>query len=43
MKIRAIDSCNDTHVIKKGDIENNAHLNILYTYIRVILFSKYLT
>ena len=32
MKIRAIDSCNDTHVIKNVNIENNAHLNTLYTY-----------
>ena len=31
MKIRTTDSCNDTHVIKKGDIEINKYLNTLST------------
>ena len=33
MKIRTTESCNNTHVIKKGNIEINTYLNTLSTSI----------
>ena len=34
--MRTTESCNDTHVIKKCDIEINTNLNIISTLFKVV-------